>query len=136
MDKKGNTLWGYIVLLFVVVFYSCEKKAGEGGTSSIRGIVIKQEINNSGEIKKSYNAPDEKVYIIYGTDEKIYDDNTNTHFDGSYSFDFLKKGSYQLFAYSECKEDTCPNLVPVFATVEINESNQTVNAADIIIRDE
>jgi len=123
----------WMIFLGLSVCFACNKTEGEGGTSSIQGIVIKQDFNNAGILKNEYLAPDEKVYLIYGKDDNIYNDDVNTHFDGRYSFDFLKKGNYQLFAYSECKEDTCPDLVPVFVDVKITESNQIVNAATLYI---
>jgi len=117
----------------MLINLACEKPEGEGGTSSIKGIVIKQEFNNAGQLKNEYPAPDERVYIIYGVENNIYDDEVKTHFDGRFSFDFLRKGKYQLFAYSECKTDTCPNLVPVFVDAEITEQNQIVNPEPILI---
>jgi len=126
----------WMIFLGLSVCYACDKTEGEGGTSNIQGVIITQEINNAGQIKNEYPSPDEKVYIIYGEEDNIYNDEVNTHFDGSYSFDFLRKGDYQIFAYSECKPDTCPNVVPVVVNVKITESNQTVNAATIFIKDE
>jgi len=125
-----------IVLLWFFALVACNKTEGEGGTSSIEGVVIKQNFNNAGQFENEFPAPDEKVYLIYGEEDNIYDDDVNSHFDGRYRFDFLKKGKYQLFAYSECKLDNCPNIVPVFVDVEITESNQIVNAPVLFIRNE
>lgn len=125
-----------IFILGLFTLTACNKIEGEGGTSSIEGIVIKQDFNKEGELTEEFPSPDEKVYIIYGEEDNIYDDDFNSHFDGRYRFDFLRKGKYQIFAYSECKTDTCPNIVPVFVNVEITESNQVVNAPDLFIRNE
>jgi len=118
-----------IVILCLFTLVACNKEVGEGGTSSIEGIVIKQNFSNAGQFESEFPAPDEKVYIIYGEEDNIYDDEVRSHFD-------VKKGKYQLFAYSECKGDTCPNIVPVFVDVEITETNQIVNAPDLFIRNE
>jgi len=125
-----------IVILGLFTIIACDKTVGEGGTSSIEGIVIKQNFSNAGQLTSEFPAPDERVYIIYGEENDIYNNDVNSHFDGRYRFDFLRKGKYRLFAYSECKQDTCPNIVPVFVNVEITESNQIVNAPDIFIRNE
>lgn len=125
----------YLLLILAIATYfsACKKDEGFGGTSSIKGTVIKQNFNDLGEIETSYNAPDERVYIIFGDDE-IYADDMNTHYDGKYIFTGLRKGNYKLFAYSECIADSCnaPN-VPALIEIEINKNNQTVNAQNIII---
>jgi len=125
-----------ILILWLFTLAACNKTEGEGGTSTIEGVVIKQNFSNAGQFINEFPSPDEKVYIIYGEKDNIYNDEVRSHFDGRYRFDFLKKGKYQLFAYSECKPDTCPNVVPVFVNVEITESNQIVNAPTLYIKNE
>ncbi len=126
----------YIVALGLFTLMACSKTEGEGGTSSIEGVIIRQDFNNAGQLIKELPSPDERVYIIYGDENNIYDDDVNTHFDGRYRFDFLKKGKYQIFAYSECKFDTCPNIIPVFVNIEITQNNQIANADTLYIRNE
>ena len=99
--------------LTIILLISCEKPAGEGGLGSITGKVFLREYNSSGVFKSEYFAPDEKVYIVYG-DHPIYDDETRTHHDGTYKFDYLNKGDYTIFVYSEC--DTCS--LPIIAIEE------------------
>lgn len=109
-----NFRYGIIGLFAsILVLTACEKPAGEGGLGSITGKVYVREYTSSGVFKSEYFAPDEKVYIVYG-DRPIYDDETRTHLDGTYQFNYLNKGTYTLFAYSEC--DTCD--VPVIAVQE------------------
>lgn len=62
---------------------------------------------------------DEDVYIIYGNEDEIYDDNVKTNFDGSFEFNNLRKGKYKLFAYSKDKSNISEPLTPVFVEIEI-----------------
>jgi len=120
-------------LLAITCFAACQKPEGFGGTSTIKGIIIKQDFNNLNQPIKSYGAPDESVYIIFGENE-IYDEDVKTHYDGKYEFTQLRKGKYKLFAYSECEADSCnAPSVPIIIEVEINENNKTINVPDIIV---
>jgi hypothetical protein len=40
------------------------------------------------------------IYLIYG-DHKVFDQRYRTNFDGKYEFDYLIKGNYTMFVYSE-----------------------------------
>lgn len=122
-------------LLFIFAI-SCEKPPGEGGASSITGKVIVREYNSDyTTIEKEYYAQEERVYIIYG-DAPTHSDDERTNFDGTYRFQYLRKGTYQIYAYS--KDTTGTSLsgsVPVIVTVKIDSNNEHVYADDIIIID-
>ena len=77
------------ILFIAFLISSCEKQAGEGGTSSIQGSVYKlstyfnvltQQIDTI-----SYQLDSKKdVYIIYSDDENdFYDDNVETNWNVS-----------------------------------------------------
>lgn len=133
--KMNRTI---ILSLFIVMaLVACEKEAGRGGTSKIKGKVIVREYNRDFTIQKvpDYPAAKEDVFIIYGGDE-VYGDKFETHYDGTYEFDYLREGSYTVYAYSKDSTfdyDLTSQLVPVFQEVEITGKNQTVEAPDIII---
>ncbi len=122
------------LLLIAVSFMSCEKEAGEGGTSEIRGKIYVNKYNaDMTYLLKEYYAPEEDVYIIYGDDD-IYSERTRTNYDGSFIFRNLQKGKYKIFAYSK-------NLVipagtePIIVEVEIEDDFQTVELSkDIVIK--
>jgi len=125
-----------LIISFIIVsllFIACKKPAGEGGTSAISGKVYIKNYNKSGQLIEEYYAPDERVYIIYG-DEIIYGDDMRTHYDGSYQFEDLRKGSYKVYAYSD---DTTGNVAsgtePVIVEVEITENKEVVTVKDIIV---
>ncbi|MBK9730269.1 MAG: hypothetical protein IPO83_03105 [Chitinophagaceae bacterium] len=124
----------YGVLLLAGItffFYSCTKGPGEGGTSTIKGKIYIQDYNGAGQLQAEYYAPEERVYLIFGDDD-FYGLDTRTSYDGTYEFKYLKKGSYTVFAYSDC--DTCASSVtPASMQVEISENHATVELEDIIL---
>lgn len=120
------------ILLVVITISSCTKTEGEGGTSTITGTIIMQQIDNQGVITE-YDAFKQDVYIIYGNDS-IYSDDMKTNYDGSYRFRYLYQGSYTIYAYTEC--ELCPGQRDtVMATVEITDNRKTFAAPAIYIQD-
>ena len=133
-----------IKTLILVVFFvsSCEKEAGEGGTSTIQGSVYKlstyynvltQQVDTI-----SYQLDSKKdVYIIYSDNENdFYDDNVETNWNGQYRFEYLRKGNYTLFVYSDSTDAL--NLsyeYPIFKHVKIDANNSTFNLSDFVIND-
>jgi hypothetical protein len=125
-----------LILSFVLAihFTACEKGPGEGGTSTIRGKVIVREYNGDFTILRDvYPGAKEDVYIVYG-DDFVYGDQFETHYDGSYEFNYLREGSYTVYAYSEDSTNLISSEeIPVIKHVEITGKNQTVEVPDIII---
>ncbi|MCX6274419.1 MAG: hypothetical protein NTV09_04345, partial [Bacteroidetes bacterium] len=81
---------------------SCKKDEGEGGTSTISGKVILEKWDNSFSLLvNSYPARNQDVYILYGDDNTTYDNDYKTSYDGSYEFNYLQKGTYKLYVYTE-----------------------------------
>lgn len=117
----------YLLFLIVLLITSCVKQeAGEGGKSTISGKVKIHNYNSLGIYKESYFAPDEKVYIIYGEDS-IPSDDVDTNPDGYYRFDYLRKGSYTIFAYSKC--DTCASgTEAIYVATEVTYVDENVIA--------
>jgi len=66
----------------------------------------------------------EDVYIIYGTQDNMYDDRTKTNYDGTFQFANLRKGSYRIFAYSQDASLSQP-LTPIFKSVNIGKKGDT-----------
>jgi len=122
-----------ILVGFLFISYGCEKEAGEGGTSSITGKVLITDYDNEGNFLGSYYGNDEDIYIIYGKNTGPYDDNYKTSYDGSYSFKYLNKGFYRIFAYSDC--DSClSGEEAVFLEIEITENKKEYVLEDLVIR--
>lgn len=120
-----------ILLAVLFLFPSCEKQEGKGGKSTIQGTVYQNVYDNSGNFVVKEEAREVNVYIIYG-DSGVYDDDMDTHHDGTYEFKYLYPGTYKLFAYSEC--DSCPsNTVAVEVSLQITDKNETVVAPEIVV---
>jgi len=116
-----------------ILLAGCTKPEGEGGTSTIQGKVYAFDYNSAGVLIDGYYLPDEDVYIIYGDGDYYYDDDYTTSFDGSFRFQYLTKGTYTVFVYSDC--ETCPSGVePISRTVEITSNNQDIILEDLEVR--
>lgn len=120
--------------LAIIILASCEKPAGEGGTSTIKGKVYAREYNsNYTLLTAEYYAHKEDVYIIY-EDDSIYSDDFKTSYDGSYEFKYLRKGKYTIFAYSDDSTYTSASgKVARMVEVVITENKQEVEAETINI---
>lgn len=120
-----------IILLSIFTFSGCSTLPGDGGTSTITGKIYVERYNASGTLYQEYYGGDEKVYIIYG-DNTAYDDEVRTAYDGTYKFEYLRKGKYTIYAYSDCL--TCNGSTEAkIVEVEITENNSVVEIDDIII---
>jgi hypothetical protein len=123
-------------LLFVtlgIVISSCSKYEGEGGSSTIKGVVRELRFNSLGNLISEYPIADQDVFIIYGNESTFYDDDIKTSYDGSFEFRYLKKGNYTVFVYEDCS--TCPSGVKeVKIPVEITNNNQIVDLDTINIK--
>ena len=110
-----------IIFLLVLSLFSCSKEEGEGGRSSISGKVHMTDITggNQGE----YDAPDYDVYIIYGDQDDIYDDDMKTNYDGSFEFKNLRSGNYRVYAYTVDASKTS-GISPVFKSIEIGKDEE------------
>ncbi len=124
----------YLALLSPLLFTTCAKTEGVGGTSQIIGKVYVYEYNATFTLlKQEYFAPEEDVYIVYG-DDIVYNDKFDTHFDGTFRFQYLRKGTYTIYVYSEDKNNpTSLVKIPVKVDVEISKNSETVDVGIIEI---
>ena len=66
----------------------------------------------------NYDAPDYDVYILYGEDDDVYDDDMKTNYDGTFKFSNLRKGAYRIYVYTA--DATTPSGVKtIFKSIEI-----------------
>lgn len=122
------------------IFSSCNKAAGEGGTSVIKGRVYVQNYNSAGTaITAEYYGQDVEVYIIYGTKSNFFNDRIRTSYDGSFEFPYLAKGSYRIFVYEQCfntVDNPCPSgMREVLVKTDITKNKSTVDVGTITIKD-
>jgi len=143
MKKSSSLLSFTLIFSLLLAAYSCKKEAGEGGTSTITGkvTVYNYDNNNFNCCPDTFPAVDHDVFVIYGSDGNIYDDDVKTSFDGTFEFKYLQKGKYKIFAYSEDSTGASNGTagttyrpdVPLFVEVEVTAKNQTIVAEEIII---
>jgi hypothetical protein len=132
--KKVDMMKRIIYLMIVVMIgFSCSKEEGEGGNSVITGKVLAKVYNNTfTHLLDSFYKPDVDVYIIYGNDE-TYSDHYSTNWDGSYRFEYLRKGDYKVYVYSiETSGNSGSGMAPVLFDVNISGNNKTVTVDDLV----
>ena len=133
--KKSGFIFALICCL--QLFSACQKNAGEGGNSVIKGKVYVKDYNSTQTtLISEYYGADIEVYIIYGTETNYYGDRIRTSYDGSFEFPYLAKGKYRIFAYEKCTGTECPSgMKEVIVNAEITKNKSTVDVGDIVIRD-
>lgn len=125
-----------IVILISIFFISisCKKQPGEGGFASIKGrLYVKNYDPTFTVLLSQYYLPGESVYIMYGDNNEV-GDNVRTTNDGTFSFNYLRKGKYKIYAIG--KDSTKPSLsIPkeTLIEIEIKEKKQVVNLNDLVI---
>lgn len=111
------------IFILLMVFSSCRKVEGPGGSVTIKGVVI--ERNHVGTSIFEYPAADQDVYIIYGSENSFYNDDVSTSYDGSFEFRYLQKGDYQIFAYQD-NPSVASGTDEVLVQVNASENNQVI----------
>jgi hypothetical protein len=118
--------------LFAMLLVSCKKGPGEGGRATINGKVFAVNYNSAMTVPQdSGYIGGQKVYIIYG-DENAVGDNIDTDNNGSFEFQYLRKGTYKVYVFSK----TSPNKLDsaMLQKVEITEKKAIVTLADFKIK--
>jgi hypothetical protein len=130
---KKIILFYLTVSASISLLSSCKKVEGEGGSSTIKGIVIERKYNSVGTLIAEYPAMDADVYILYGSGDNFPDDDIKTSYDGSFEFNYLQPGNYRLYAYEDC--NTCASGTDVvIEEVVIDKKKSTVEADTIYIK--
>jgi len=132
-----KTLLYFTALILLLLSISNCNKAGKGGSASITGKVLIHLINQTTlDSLTTYEAQDERVYIIYG-DNKTFDDDTKTTYNGNFKFNYLYKGEYTIYSYSECllHLEDCPGETEVILNeVTIDSDSKNVETPTITIK--
>lgn len=124
-----------LLILLACSIYSCSKVEGTGGGATIKGILFEQKYNTLGNPISNgfYAKADNDVFLIYGSENTFYDDETKSSYDGSFEFRYLQKGKYKVFVYEDCT--TCPSgKQALIYEVEITKRNEVVNLDTITIK--
>ena len=128
----------YITILTVVLIIlgtSCTKEEGVGGQASVSGKL--QEHLYVGAIDQgTVGAQGKDVYIIYGIDDGIFDDKVETGYNGDFEFNYLRKGNYTLYAFSDCW--ACPfgtdSVVRIDFTISDKKEELSLNNIIVLNR--
>jgi hypothetical protein len=94
----------YIGILLLPALLSCNRDEGTGGSSSISGYVYNIVHNDDDYTFSADTMPAGKqdVYLIFGDDaSRYFGEDAETGVNGLYRFDYLRKGDYIVYAYSE-----------------------------------
>lgn len=124
------------IIALVVLMSGCKKVEGPGGSSSITGKLHALVHDGAGNLINEYDLADHDIYLIYGNEEgnTFYDDDIKSSYDGTFRFDYLEVGHYQIFAYEKCT--SCPSGDDVvLLDVEITDKKSTVDVGTINIED-
>lgn len=122
-----------LMIAFISILFSCSKSAGVGGRSTIRGVVMVNNINILGNIVDTYQAQDEDIFIIYGNKNNTYDDDISTSHDGTFEFNYLNPGDYEIFLYSECFNCAQGQDSLILKPITIENSNDIIEMDTIYI---
>jgi len=119
-----------IVVLSSFMLSSCEKEEGYGGLASISGKVYAHEFDKNGKETEGYIG---EVVVYLGTESSSeIIDRIRTKHDGSYKFNMLRKGEYEVWVYSDC--NNCPGgQKPEIQKVKIDSKKSHVELDDFVI---
>ncbi len=117
--------------LLIFLFSGCKHSEGYGGLATIKGKVYGKDYNSNGDLVSENYIGDLNVYISkHG--ETTYFDDLNTSYDGSFEFNFLHPGKYDIWVFGDC--DSCNwDQVYELITVEIPEKRSVITVEDIVI---
>ena len=129
-----------LFLSLLISFSSCEKEAGEGGTSVIEGQVYKihtfQNFTTGAWDTLYYQLDSGKdVYIIYSDNQDdVYDDKFETDYNGIYHFEYLRKGDYTIYTYADSIDmNNVSYDYPLFKHITISNNNSVNTVEDFVI---
>lgn len=124
------------ICLIILVIGACKKQPGEGGFATITGRLFVRNYDPTFTVLLSqYYLPGEFVYIKYGDNNEV-GDNVRTTNDGTFTFNYLRKGKYKVYAIG--KDTTKPSKsIPkeTLFEIEIKEKKEVVNLGDLVIVD-
>ena len=127
-NKKGSTQVSDIVVTKTLDY--------NDGTATISGVIVQDEYNKDvpPTVDTSYVKPNENVFIVYGNDS-AYFDKVKTNGLGFFQFTGLLKGSYRVYAFSDCSINmNCPDgIEEEDASVIISINGESINIGTITI---
>ena len=90
----------FLLILVVLLPFSCQKSEGLGGTGSIAGTITEQFYNDDFSLLiHEKPAVDEEVFIVFGSSEEL-GNRVRTNMQGQFRFKYLYPGDYQVYFIS------------------------------------
>lgn len=120
----------------LLLLAACTPDAGLGGMATVTGVVMVEDWNSTfTSINSTYPAMREDVFLVFG-DEPTFGEDVETHFDGTYRFQYLYPGKYTLYAYSDrlATPGNTNTREPVKLSFEITEKRQMLTLDTLFIR--
>ena len=132
MNLTRKILLILLGMVLTVLAVSCNRGEGPGGTGAIEGTVYKvlHPDDNYNLETDTVLAAKEDVFLVYGT-QSFYGDDEETDHTGFYRFDYLRPGTYTVYAYSTLANG---ERTAVSQTVEV-QRGKTTTAPDIYIHE-
>ena len=117
----------FLLALISLMVSACNTGEGPGGTGAIEGTVYKvlHPDDNYNLETDTVLAAKEDVFLVYGT-QQFYGDDEETDHTGFYRFDYLRPGTYTVYAYSTLASG---ERTAVSQTVEVQRGKTTTAPA-------
>ncbi|MBC7410887.1 MAG: hypothetical protein H7331_00340 [Bacteroidia bacterium] len=133
---KKHSVYISLFIIVIALITSCKKPEGQGGRATIQGKLLIRNYNSGFTIlQDTFYVAGENVFIMYGNETTV-GDNVKTAPDGSFKFEYLRKGKYKVFVISKDKQKpTFTGTISVVKSVEITTNKQTVDVGDIVAYD-
>ena len=120
-----------LAFLIILGLSSCSHDEGYGGLATIKGKIYGQNYNNSGTLVNQGYLGGVKVYISQHNNPSYFD-SMDSAYDGTFKFDYLYTGTYDIWVYGDC--DYCSwDQIYVLKTIKINSKKAKVVTEDFII---
>ncbi len=124
----------YGLVLTSVVLLSCSKEEGVGGQATVTGTLNVDVYNVSG-YQHTLGAQNTDIYIVYGTNDEIPDDNVETGYSGKFVFEHLRPGQYTIYTYSDCFTCSLGQDSVVVKSFTITDKKATLDLGEVTIID-
>ena len=131
--RKCLWLFYFSILL---ISSSCRKGPGLGGKAMVSGKLKVQHYDGTWtSLISEYYAPGEDVYIVYGNNQ-TFNDKVETHYDGTYEFNYLLPGHYEVYAYSkDSSSNSVSNKTAIIKEFIVLDVDRELILDDLIILD-
>ncbi|MBL7717884.1 MAG: hypothetical protein JNL72_03535 [Flavipsychrobacter sp.] len=119
----------FLVSLLII---SCKKEPGPGGLASVKGKVYAYDFTSGKTLISEGYLGEIRVYIGAADGSEHFDD-IRTSYDGSYQFNFLRKGKYKVWVFA--KSDTAVLTSPEGQQHFIQEVEVTDKKGEVEVPD-